>query len=338
MMQLRSWLWKGAARGLCVGLVLMLALVWGTAIWGTARAADEIRIGGSSGTSTTMIWMADEIGAFERHGVAVEIVPFDAGWRSVKALQKGEIDLATATGYAFVKMGLKDPDLMAVSKLTHDEDNGIVARRDHGIENPADLRGRRVGLTLGTSGEFFLAQFLLSAGIPTDAVTLVDLKPGEIVEHLVAGKIDAGSSWDPWNYRASKALDAKATVFPVQSGQGAVFLLLGHRPWLGKNKAVLAQVLRALDDAEKVINGPGGEKVVVEMYRRRLDFDPAFSRYVHAKQRNGLGLPQSLLGRLEAEARWLSRSGDAGAVPNYLDRLFFDGLDTVKPGSVSVFR
>lgn len=51
-------------------------------------------------------------------------------------------------------------------------------------------------------------------------------------------------------------------------------------------------------------------------------------------------LDQSLLVNLEDQTRWAkkNRLTDRAEMPNYLDFIYFDGLQTVKPDSVSIIR
>ncbi len=51
----------------------------------------------------------------------------------------------------------------------------LVARKDRGIVNVSDLRGKRIGTTKGTIAEFHLGRFLALNGITLQDVTLVDV-------------------------------------------------------------------------------------------------------------------------------------------------------------------
>lgn len=43
--------------------------------------------------------------------------------------------------------------------------NYLIGRKDRGIENVSDLRGKKIGILLGTSVEFYLGRFLILHGI-----------------------------------------------------------------------------------------------------------------------------------------------------------------------------
>ena len=73
---------------------------------------------------------------------------------------------------------------------------------------------------------------------------------------------------------------------------------------------------------------------------KHLDFDEGYMNYHWPKQSFVIELPQSLLFRLEDEARWRIKNNltDNKEVPNYLDFIFTDALEQIKPGAVTIIR
>ena len=71
-------------------------------------------------------------------------------------------------------------------------DHGIVGRRDHGVLTPASLKGKKVGVTQGTSGHFTLDVFLNTARLQGSDVTMVNYKPEELGQALQRGDVDVG--------------------------------------------------------------------------------------------------------------------------------------------------
>ena len=59
-------------------------------------------------------------------------------------------------------------------------DLAIVARNDRGIASPGDLKGKKMGVTLGTNADFFADAFLLAEGIDRKGVKIIDMKPDEM--------------------------------------------------------------------------------------------------------------------------------------------------------------
>lgn len=320
-------------------VVLSCLFTFLSTIYSSAALADgTVRISSSTGTSATLIWVAEEIDAFERNNVDVELVPFDAGWQSIKAMREGKVDLAAATDFAYVKMGMSDPELMIVSQLCRDQDNGIVANKVNGVFGPKSLAGKRIGVTVGSSSEFFLAQTLLNEGLTLDDVSVVPLPPNKMPNSLLNNEVDAISTWEPWSYKANEKMGGDSFYFPVNPGQETIFLLLGEKPWLSDNHAAVEKVLHALEDAALFLQKPEATATVVNLYKDRFASNNEFVKYMYAKQINSLGLPQALLNHMETQAEWLVRDNANQTIPNYLERIYFNGLEEVKPESITIFR
>lgn len=94
----------------------------------------------------------------------------------------------------------------------------IVARRSRGIAAEADLKGKRVGTYPGTSAAFYLHKALQRANLTEKDVTIVTLSPQASEDALIAGSIDAMSTWEPHSERALRKLgDEAVLIAPPQA-------------------------------------------------------------------------------------------------------------------------
>ncbi|WP_244563388.1 ABC transporter substrate-binding protein [Pantoea rodasii] len=143
---------------------------------GTAQAAEDItlRIGFLRGP--TDLALAKEKGTLEKalaaHHVKVEWAgPFSAAAPAYEALNAGAIDLTTGSSTAFVTAiaaGL--PLQFFAYQAMPANGEGIVVRNESHIASLNDLRGKKVAVNKGGTGEYLLSRALSSAGIPEDAV------------------------------------------------------------------------------------------------------------------------------------------------------------------------
>ncbi|WP_241835031.1 ABC transporter substrate-binding protein [Pseudofrankia asymbiotica] len=67
----------------------------------------------------------------------------------------------------------------------------IYARKDSGIQAPADLRGKKIAVTVGTSLHGYLLQQLDAAGLTEKDVTLVNVPVASLVSTFSSGQVDA---------------------------------------------------------------------------------------------------------------------------------------------------
>ncbi len=130
----------------------------------------------------------------------------------------GQADIATNSETQALRGSVANPDLRFIFTVAECPYR-IVARRSAGIARLADLRGKRVGTQLQSSGEFFLDAMLRTAGLTMKDVTLVpfmahtDAPISLLPEALRSGRIDAVALWEPQVQRARLAVGSDAIEF-----------------------------------------------------------------------------------------------------------------------------
>lgn len=130
----------------------------------------------------------------------------------------GQADIATNSETQALRGSAGNPDLRFIFTVAECPYR-IVARRSAGISRLADLRGKRVGTQLESSGEFFLDAMLRTDGLCAGDVTLVpfmahtDAPISRLPEALLDGSIDAVALWEPQVQRARTAIGADAIEF-----------------------------------------------------------------------------------------------------------------------------
>ena len=67
----------------------------------------------------------------------------------------------------------------------------MVGLPNKGISKPADLKGKKIGLPLGTISEFYLGRFLNLNGMNVSDVTIINLPVTQDVTALANGSVDA---------------------------------------------------------------------------------------------------------------------------------------------------
>lgn len=324
------------------GFLLLVALAAGIASRpGEARdaaaGADRVSLGIYSGFLALPVLIAEERGIFGKRGLDVRIVENPSGYAAATRLAHGDMDFATCSEFAFVAKSLQNDDLRIVSSIAKSEVHEIVARRSCGITRPEDLRGKRVGITRHTSGEFFMMMFLVDHQVPVDEVTILDMPPTMLLEALAEGKLDAVLTWDRIAEEARSELKTDAVCWPAQGGQDFYWLLVTRQDILKTSPDTVRRLLESLREAEEFIRAhPEETKRFAATYWR---LDPAAVDRLWPGLNFGISLDQALLTAMEKEAGWLiENSNRPGKIPNYLRFIHFDALDAVKPQSISIFR
>ncbi len=130
----------------------------------------------------------------------------------------GQADIAGNSETQALRGSVANPDLRFIFTIAECPYR-IVARRSAGITRLADLRGKRVGTQLESSGEFFLDTMLRTVGLTAqDVIRVAFMAHTEapislLPQQLRDGKIDAVALWEPQVQRAKVALGSDAIEF-----------------------------------------------------------------------------------------------------------------------------
>jgi NitT/TauT family transport system substrate-binding protein len=177
---------------------------------------------------------------------------------------------------------------------------------------------------------------LLYNGLSIDDVELVDLKPSGIVKAVINGDIDAGVTWDPNVYNIKKELGDNAVSWSVV--ESFYFVLIAKKDWINNKPEAAERFIKSVLGAEDYIKDNSEE--AKEFVKNRFDYDSAYIDYSWPNQKFAVILEQSMLILFEDQARWKIKQGltDATEVPNYLEYIYFDALEEVKPEAVGIMH
>lgn len=325
----------GATALLCV---VLLGLLYASKATKPASApADKITMAVSSTPHAALLHLAAAKGFFEGEGLGVSIVPVSHGKAALDLLAQGKTDLAAAAEVPFVISVLNGKTFgIAATVVSVSNEMALVARRDRAIAAPRDLVGKKVGVTFGTSGDYFLWAFLIRHKVQPELVTLVDLPPGQLVQELARGSVDAVSTWQPIRFSAEAALSENAAVFAEPDAYTVSHVVVAHAEFLKTRGPAVEKLVRALLKAEAFSRSQPDQAMALVAERLKVDIKALRTGWQDLNFR--VDLLQSQLITLEDEARWAMARGYAprGTVPNFLPHLHLDALAAVRPDRVTV--
>jgi NitT/TauT family transport system substrate-binding protein len=139
-------------------------------------AADNIRVGLSSISATSgSIWVAEEKDLFKKHGIDVEVIIIGGGAsRVVSSLIAGEIQFSVGGGDSVIRSSLRGADTVVTASPLKTGLQRLMVRPE--IKTPAELKGKKVGITrFGSASHWVLQLFLKKWGMRTEDVQTVQL-------------------------------------------------------------------------------------------------------------------------------------------------------------------
>lgn len=287
----------------------------------------------------SLITIGQEQGFFSQEGLDVTIRKYPTGKAAFEGMFAREVDMASVAETPIVFKSFEQQDFSIITGLSSSDNFvKIVARKDKGILKPADLRGKSIATPQGTVFHFFSHLFLIKNGLSENDVKISFKKPEELISGLVRGEIDAFSFREPSISEAKKLLGDKAVVFADPGFYHQTFYLVALKGFIKDKPETIKRVLRALIQAEEFTKkNPDKAKKIISKY---MGISETVMAVVWSDVTLHASLDQALLLTLDDEARWAIKSGftDKTKVPNYLDFIYFDGLNAVKPEAVKIIR
>jgi NitT/TauT family transport system substrate-binding protein len=130
-----------------IRLVCFVTLVGINLAAARANAQDKVRMGLSSVSALhSAVWVAEQKGLFRRHGIDAEvIVTGQGGTAGIGALLANDIQMVSSAGDVLVAAALRGGDTVMVAGVVNKGLQRIVTKPD--IKTPADLKGKRIGVT-----------------------------------------------------------------------------------------------------------------------------------------------------------------------------------------------
>lgn len=148
-------------------------------------------IGDYNGSS--LLAIADKQGLWKKAGLKPDVKVFNNGPIQIQALGAGDLDFGYIGPGAMWLPASGRSRIVAIDTLTTAD--RVIAQP--GITSMRDLKGKKVGVVQGTSGEMVLDLALKKAGMTPNDVQVVPMDAATIVSVFDAGKIDAAGIWYP---------------------------------------------------------------------------------------------------------------------------------------------
>ena len=105
------------------------------------------------------VWMAKEIGAFERHGLNAELVYISSGATAIQGLVSGSVQAALGASNAVVAATLKGAPMIAVSSNTSRPGMQLWVQPE--IQRAEQLQGKMLAITRFGSTSDFVTRLIL---------------------------------------------------------------------------------------------------------------------------------------------------------------------------------
>lgn len=204
------------------------------------------------------IWIGQESGAFAKQGLELELIQFTTGLELFQAMIGGSLDMLS-TGAVVSNFPARGQGKVFLMNNIEYATAQLWVREDAGIKTVADLNGKQISTTTGTTAHVFLDRALRSGNLdPAKDVRLVNQRMTEAVTSFISGAVPAVALWVPFDSvirqklpGARKLIDASA-FFPEAAIMGG---WAARNDYYDKNRAVIAKLIAAWAEVNDVVTG-----------------------------------------------------------------------------------
>jgi NitT/TauT family transport system substrate-binding protein len=234
---------------------------------------EVIRIGVELFPGTDFVYLAQQKGYFEDEGVRVEIVDFSSLGDTLRAYDKGQIDIATGTLIELLlshEHGERTPQAFFGCDFSNGADC-IIAK--HEIADVAGLKGKRVAVEPATVNMLILSAALRSAGLTLADVELVNVPQIQMPELFARGEVDALATYPPSSIQVMNAGTAHLIFDSGQIPGIITDTLFAEASMIREREEDLAGIVRAVDRAVRYLDENRADAVGI--MSRREGITPA---------------------------------------------------------------
>jgi sulfonate transport system substrate-binding protein len=195
---------------------------------------------------------------FAARKIGIKWIEFTSGPPLLEAMSVGSVDLGAVgdTPPIFAQAANANVVYVAGSRITNGQ--GILVPVNSSIRTIADLKGRRVGFTKGSSAHNVVIATLEKAGLTYEDITPVYLTPPDAGPAFANGSIEAWAVWDPYFAIGEKRQNGRILVNAVDVAKTNSFYL-ANRDFANTHVAITRDIIDGLADAARWAEGNRAE-------------------------------------------------------------------------------
>lgn len=192
------------------------------------------------------LWLGQVDGQFADAGLDVKMTKFGTGIELSQALTGGSVDVAIMGGVTSNFPARGQGKIFMVNSVENATAQ-LWVKPDSSVKSVADLKGKKVITTAGTTADIYLHRALQKAGLTRKDVNVVNAKMPDAVQAFVGGSVEAIALWVPFDLRVKEALPGATMLDTAGNYPNAAVAdgWIANNQWYDANKPTIKKLIGA---------------------------------------------------------------------------------------------
>jgi ABC-type nitrate/sulfonate/bicarbonate transport system substrate-binding protein len=318
---------KGTHMRRLIGAAVLLLF---TATSAVAQTGMKMTIATGVDPSLAQFYVAQAGGIFKRNGLEVDLKIGSSGSAMVPLLINNQIQAALAAEQAGIQTHNLDPNVVIVGESMLGTRYQAIIGRD--LANLNAMKGKRIGVALGTASEVFWQALLDKLKLDPKDYKIVNVEPPEMLAGLERRDIDVVSAWEPWTTRiiagvpGTKVLTLNEGIFVIHD---YVYI---NKGWAQANPAALKAFMLSMVEATNLLNNKPEE--AAGYVASTLKLEPKFTAELMTRVDFVMRLNPGALEHMKIIERQIARSGKLTKPIDWTKIFWSEPLASVAPAKV----
>lgn len=192
-------------------------------------------------------------------GVSVTWVEFAAGPPLLEALNVGAVDFGWTGDAPPIFAQAAGANLVYVGAApSNGKGEAIIVKDGSPAKTVADLKGKKIAVTKGSSAHNLLVAALEKAGVAFADITPVYLSPADAAAAFASDSVDAWSIWDPFLALAEARQPVRLLTTTADTVAVNTYLL-ANKTFANANPAIITKTIAGLSDTANWANANRGD-------------------------------------------------------------------------------